>query len=60
MQLTTEKDLARMTGEPELKELTAHTSALPVRLVIEEQDQLRDLVLGTLGGRSATASRQAT
>ena len=52
MLLTTEKDLVRLTGEPQLEELAAHTSALPVRLVIEEKDQFRDLVLSVLAGRS--------
>jgi tetraacyldisaccharide 4'-kinase len=51
MLLTTEKDLARLRGEPALAELAAHASALPVRLVVEEADQFRDLVLGSVSGR---------
>ena len=45
MLLTTEKDLVRLTGEPELAELAAHASALPVRLVIDDQDRLRQMIL---------------
>ena len=52
MLVTTEKDLVRLTGAPQLEELAAHASALPVRLVIEEKDQFRDLVLGVLASRS--------
>lgn len=44
--LTTEKDRARMTGEPLLAALAAKTHVLPVTLVIEEADALRRLVLG--------------
>jgi tetraacyldisaccharide 4'-kinase len=56
MLLTTEKDLVRLTGEPPLEELAANASALPVRLVIEEQDRFRDLVLGVVAGRGAKAA----
>jgi tetraacyldisaccharide 4'-kinase len=45
MLVTTEKDLTRLAGDPQLETLAARASALPVRLVIEEQDQFRDLVL---------------
>jgi tetraacyldisaccharide 4'-kinase len=48
MLVTTEKDLARLSGDPQLAELAQHASALPVRLVIQEQDQFRQLVLGAL------------
>jgi tetraacyldisaccharide 4'-kinase len=54
MLLTTEKDLARLTGEPELQRLAAHAAALPVRLVIEEQDRLRDMVLAAVAKSRAT------
>jgi tetraacyldisaccharide 4'-kinase len=60
MLLTTEKDLARLTGEPELQMLAAHVSALPVRLVIEEQDRLREMILSALANRRAAASAQRT
>jgi tetraacyldisaccharide 4'-kinase len=58
MLLTTEKDLARLTGERELQRLAAHASALPVRLMVEEQDRLRDMILSTLANRRAIASAQ--
>jgi tetraacyldisaccharide 4'-kinase len=45
MLVSTEKDLARLSGEPELEALAARTSAFPVRLVIEEADQFRQMVL---------------
>jgi tetraacyldisaccharide 4'-kinase len=44
--LTTEKDRARMTGEPLLAALAAKSHVLPVTLVVEEADALRRLVLG--------------
>ena len=44
--LTTEKDRARMTGEPLLAALVAKTHVLPVMLLVEEADALRKLVLG--------------
>jgi tetraacyldisaccharide 4'-kinase len=43
--LTTEKDLARLAGQPHLAALAAHASALPVRLAIEEHDAFRDLIV---------------
>lgn len=58
MLLTTEKDLVRLAGEPELKELAAHTSALPVRLVIEEQDRLREMVQNAISRHRPTTLRQ--
>src|SRR5262249_59385823 len=51
--VTTEKDLVRLAGEPLLEELAAPASSLPPRLVIDEQDQFRDLVLSTVAGRGA-------
>jgi tetraacyldisaccharide 4'-kinase len=48
MLVTTEKDLARLNGDPALSELAARSSALPVRLSIEEEDRFRTLVLGAL------------
>ena len=55
MLLTTEKDLARFTGQPELQRLATHASALPVRLVIEEQDRLRQMILNAIANYRATA-----
>jgi tetraacyldisaccharide 4'-kinase len=48
MLVTTEKDLARLAGEPALEQLAARSSALPVRLVIEEAEAFRQMVLKTL------------
>jgi tetraacyldisaccharide 4'-kinase len=49
--LTTEKDRARLTGEPHLGELAARANALPARLVIEENDAFRDMVLDAVKRR---------
>ena len=46
--LTTEKDRARMTGEPILAALAAKTHVLPVSLDVQEADALRKLVLGKM------------
>lgn len=46
--LTTEKDRARMTGEPSLTALAEKTHVLPVTLVVREADALRRLVVGKL------------
>ena len=35
----------RLAGEPQLAALAARASTLPVRLVIEEQDQFRQMIL---------------
>jgi tetraacyldisaccharide 4'-kinase len=43
--ITTEKDHVRLTGDPALAALVARTSILPVRLVVEEQDAFRQMVL---------------
>jgi tetraacyldisaccharide 4'-kinase len=58
MLLTTEKDLVRLPGEPALRELAAHATALPVRLVIEQPDRLRELVLGAIASHRARVSRR--
>ena len=46
--MTTEKDHVRLAGAPALAKLAARAIALPVRLVIDEQDQFRQLVLGAV------------
>ena len=46
--LTTEKDRARMAGEPLLAALAEKTHVLPVTMVVEEADELRRLVLAKL------------
>jgi len=43
--ITTEKDHVRLDGDPALATLAARTSILPVRLVIDEQDAFRQMVL---------------
>ena len=46
--MTTEKDLVRLNGERRLATLAARATALPVRLVVKEQDAFRDLVLNAV------------
>lgn len=46
--LTTEKDHARMAGDPVLAALAAKSRVLPVTLVVDEAEELRALVLGKL------------
>ncbi len=46
--VTTEKDSARLSGDPALAALAAHASALPVRLLIEEQDAFCKTILKVL------------
>jgi tetraacyldisaccharide 4'-kinase len=48
MLVTTEKDYMRLSGERGLERLAMRASALPVRLVIEEEDQLRQMVLSVV------------
>ena len=45
MLVTTEKDLMRLSGEPQLETLAARSSALPVRLVIEEEAAFRQVIV---------------
>lgn len=60
MLITTEKDQVRLTGEPALETLAARTSVLPVRLVIEEQDGFRQMLLQALPrGRDRTGRGHA-
>ena len=44
--LTTEKDRARMAGQPVLAALAAKSHVLPVRMLVDEIDALRAQVLG--------------
>jgi tetraacyldisaccharide 4'-kinase len=46
--LTTEKDHARMRGDPGLAALARRAQVLPVTLVVDEADALRKLVLEKL------------
>ncbi len=43
--LTTEKDFARLAGDPHVAVLAARACALPVRLVVEEAEAFRQLIL---------------
>ncbi len=45
MLFTTEKDMARLSGDPRLAAFAARANALPVRLVIDEADAFRDMIL---------------
>jgi tetraacyldisaccharide 4'-kinase len=42
--LTTEKDHVRLAGSPQLAALAARTSALPVRLVIDEEQAFQEMI----------------
>jgi tetraacyldisaccharide 4'-kinase len=46
--LTTEKDRARMAGDPLTETLAARVHVLPVTLVVDEADELRRLVMAKL------------
>ncbi len=46
--MTTEKDLARLSGEDQLKELAARAKALPVTLAFEEDEAMKSLLLERL------------
>jgi tetraacyldisaccharide 4'-kinase len=46
--VTTEKDHARMSGDPALAALAARAQVLPVTLVVDEVEKLRALVLGKI------------
>ena len=45
--ITTEKDHVRLAGNPALAVLAARTNILPVRLVVDEQEAVADMVLKT-------------
>ncbi len=45
MLVTTEKDLMRLSGDPQLETLAGRVSALPVRLVVAEAEEFRAMVL---------------
>jgi tetraacyldisaccharide 4'-kinase len=46
--LTTEKDRARMTGDPALHALATQVHVLPVKLELDERERLQALVMGAL------------
>ncbi|AMN39973.1 tetraacyldisaccharide 4'-kinase [Rhodoplanes sp. Z2-YC6860] len=47
--LTTEKDMARLSGDPGATVLAGTAEVLPVRLVVTEQSEFRDLILRAVG-----------
>ena len=49
--LTTEKDFARMKGEPALADLAARVKTLPVTLVVEDEDAWGRMVLDVVAGK---------
>jgi tetraacyldisaccharide 4'-kinase len=57
--LTTEKDHVRLAGSPHLAALAARTSALPVRLVIDEEQAFQEMIAKALrrGQRLSAALR---
>ena len=46
--VTTEKDLARLSGEDKLSQLAAHARALAVTLTFENEQEFKSLVLGRI------------
>jgi tetraacyldisaccharide 4'-kinase len=50
--LTTEKDLARLAGDPRVAALAARASALPVHLVIAEAEAFADLIVNVVKRRT--------
>lgn len=46
--LTTDKDLARMSGEPQLENLAARAKALPVTLAVRDAAEFRGFVLSKI------------
>jgi tetraacyldisaccharide 4'-kinase len=51
--VTTEKDLARLAGDPRARELVERTAALPVTLRLGDPAGFERMVLGALGARQA-------
>jgi tetraacyldisaccharide 4'-kinase len=49
--ITTEKDLARLAGDPQASELVARTTALPVALKVRDPAGFERMVLGAVGPR---------
>jgi tetraacyldisaccharide 4'-kinase len=56
MPVTTEKDLARLAGDPGARELVARTTTLPVTLTLGDPAGFERMVLGALGARQAADS----
>ncbi len=57
--LTTEKDYVRLSGNPQLATLAGRTSALPVRLVIDEEQAFQEMIAKAVkrGQRPSTPLR---
>ena len=56
--VTIEKDMARLTGDPEVAELAAQAHALPVKLVFDDEKAITEMVIAKLRAiRNAHASR---
>jgi tetraacyldisaccharide 4'-kinase len=55
---TTEKDLARLSGEDQVKELAARAKALPVTLVFEDEEKVESLLLERLARRADDGARR--
>jgi len=57
MLVTTEKDQVRLAGDPALAALAARTSVLPVRLVIEEREAFRQMLMQAVQKARAQGDR---
>jgi tetraacyldisaccharide 4'-kinase len=55
--VTTEKDLARLAGDPKASELVARTTALPVALKVRDPAGFERMVLGAVGPRPPAQTR---
>jgi tetraacyldisaccharide 4'-kinase len=51
--VTTEKDLARMAGDPRTAALRAHAQPVPVRLALEREAEFQSLVLSAVRSRGS-------
>ena len=56
--MTTEKDLARLSGEDQVKELAARAKALPVTLAFEDEEEVKSLLLESLARRADDGARR--
>ena len=59
MPVTTEKDLARLAGDPRARELVARTTTLLVTLTLGDPAGFERMVLGALGARQAAGRLDA-